>query len=77
MTDIQFSLARESHVSLTVFNVLGQTVRVLHDGRLTAGSHTISWDGTDAHGRAAASGIYLYRITADQTDIVKKMLLLK
>jgi hypothetical protein len=76
-TTIDFSIPKSSHVRLEVFNVLGQSVRVLADEYLAAGFKRVQWDGTDSCGRPVASGIYLYRLTADQFGETRKMMLLK
>jgi flagellar hook assembly protein FlgD len=76
-TTIDFSIPKSSHVRLEVFNVLGQSVRVLADEYLAAGFKRVQWDGTDSYGRPVASGIYLYRLTADQFGETRKMMLLK
>ena len=47
---------------LEIFNALGQKVRILHAGRLEAGTHRVTWDGRDRQGQQVASGVYLYRL---------------
>jgi subtilisin family serine protease len=76
-TVIAYSLASPGHVRLEVFNLLGQSVDILVDGWNPAGRNTVSWDGTDAAGNAAASGVYFYRLTADNEIVTKKMVLLR
>jgi hypothetical protein len=81
-TEIVFGLPQQSQVRLTVYNVLGQEVRVLADGILSAGSHVATWDGLNGAGNAMASGIYFYRIEARSNESapfieVRKMLLLR
>lgn len=76
-TQIGFSLAEEGRVRLMVYNVLGQVVRELVNEYRTAGSHTVTWDGKDAAGRSVASGVYLYRIEANQFSAVRRMVLMK
>jgi hypothetical protein len=71
-TDISFALPTASHVTLTIYNMLGQQVAVLADGTYGAGQHTVTWDASDQ-----ASGIYLYRLTTGETTTARKMLLLK
>jgi len=71
-TEISFSLPAASHVKLEVYNVMGQKVATLVDGQLEAGEHIVPWDGSDA-----ASGVYLYRLQADNFVDAKKMILLK
>lgn len=76
-TEIAFALPQAGHVSLTVYNVLGQSVRTLVDGDLEAGSHQVTWDGSDSRGSVTASGIYFYRIQTRDFVATKKMTLLK
>jgi len=71
-TTIIFGLPHPCHVTLNVFNITGQKVTSLVDGYLGAGYHTVDWDGTDV-----ASGIYFYRIQADEFVESRKMVLLK
>jgi len=76
-TRIAFDLPERSHVRLTVYNVLGQVVNVLMDCEMSAGYHTIEWDGKNRDGNCISTGVYLYRIEADGFMASKKMLLLK
>lgn len=76
-TAIRFDLAFPGQVTLSVYNVLGQTVRTFDMGELEAASHTIEWDGRDANGQSVASGIYFYRLQAGEFVSTKKMMLLK
>ncbi len=76
-TEIAFDLPTRTHVTLTVYNVLGQQVTTLVDKPLAAGSYVADWDGLSSGGAAAASGIYFYRIHTEQFTQTKKMVLLK
>ncbi|MBK7141842.1 MAG: T9SS type A sorting domain-containing protein [bacterium] len=76
-TEIRFSLARASEVSVTVYNLLGQEVKRLVDGQVTAGEHRVTWDGTDRNGADCASGIYLCRLSTGNNEQCRKMVLLK
>lgn len=76
-TQIEFDLLSSVHVTLTISNVLGQPVRVLVNRPMTAGHYVEAWDGTDERGRALASGLYLYRLTAGAFISTKKMILLR
>ena len=77
-TNIEFLLRERGQVSLEVFNVLGQGVKVLLDQESAAvGRHVIVWDGTDSADRAVASGVYLYRLSVGNQSAVKKMVLLE
>lgn len=76
-TEIRFSLARASNVVLTVYNLIGQEVRTLVVGKVTAGEHRVTWDGKDNSSTTCATGVYLYRLQTDETSQSRKMLLLK
>lgn len=77
-TTISFTLPEASHVTLTVYDVLGQKVRTLIDNELaTAGTHFQKWDGKDDFGHQVASGIYFYKLKADHFSAIKKMVMMK
>ncbi|UCD94304.1 MAG: T9SS type A sorting domain-containing protein [Candidatus Zixiibacteriota bacterium] len=71
-TVIGFSLPSASYVKLEVYNISGREVVTLVDTYLEAGNHSVAWDGSDA-----ASGIYLYRLEAGNSNMTRKMILLK
>ncbi|RME20695.1 MAG: T9SS C-terminal target domain-containing protein, partial [Candidatus Zixiibacteriota bacterium] len=76
-TTIEYSLPRRSRVVIEIFNVLGRNVRRLVDEQAEAGRHRVVWDGRNDAGRPVASGVYLYRLVADDYTATRKMLLLK
>ncbi len=76
-TIVQFSLPRASHVSISVFNLLGQRIRVLADGNYPAGIHKLVWDGKSDQGYSVASGVYFYRMQSDDFLQTRKMILMK
>jgi hypothetical protein len=76
-TQIAYELPEAGEVRLTIYNVLGQQVRALVQGRQEAGFYRVTWDGRDAAGRPVSSGIYLYRLEAGGFTETRRMLLLK
>ena len=71
-TQMSYALPESSEVRLEVFNVQGQHVATLIDGRQNAGTHSISFDAGNL-----SSGVYLYRLRAGNQVITRKMTLLK
>jgi hypothetical protein len=71
-TTIKFELPRASHVSLTVFDVLGREVSELVNERKEAGVYEVKFDGSNL-----ASGVYFYRLQAGDFVQSKRLLLLK
>ena len=76
-TQILYQLPENGPVSLVVYNLLGQQVRVLVDREQPPGYYQVAWDGRDALGRNVSSGIYLYRFASKGLVQTRRMLLLK
>ncbi len=76
-TQIRYDLPVSGQVKLTIYNILGQKVKVLVDEIQDAGHKSVFWDGRDDGGREVASGIYFYKIKAQNYLKTKKMILLK
>ena len=71
-TMIRFELPKETHVTLKVYNLLGQEVMKVLDEKREAGRYDIRIDGS-----TLSSGVYFYRLVAGDFIAVKKFLLLK
>ena len=76
-TRIQYEIGRASTVSLEIYNMLGQKVRTLQNGRKAAGSHEVVWNGANDAGHQVSSGIYFYRLEAGDFVDTKRMLLVR
>lgn len=76
-TMIRYSLSEMADVKLSIYNMLGQEIRVLVRDARPAGIHHVEWDGRDAMGRHVATGLYFYRIEAGQFRSTRKMTLTK
>ena len=76
-TSIKFGLPTKSHVSVKVYNLLGQEITTLVNEDLSAGTHTTEWDGRDKNQTEVASGIYFYKLIAGDFIDTKKMMLIK
>ncbi|MDD2229051.1 MAG: C25 family cysteine peptidase [Candidatus Cloacimonetes bacterium] len=76
-TTIKYSLANDSPTRLTIYNLKGQKIRELINSHQPKGTHSVVWDGKDNNGRNVASGVYFYRLTLNNQQIERRMLLLK
>ncbi len=76
-TTISYDLKAASQVVLQIYNLQGQEVRTLVNGRQAAGVKTVRWDGKNNAGRALPSGLYIYRIAAGNFSATRKMVLQK
>jgi PKD repeat protein len=76
--NINFNIARDAKVEVTIYNTKGQKIDSVPVGNLRAGSHNIKWDGKNSSNNDVASGVYLFRITENsKTTGVTKSLILK
>jgi enterochelin esterase-like enzyme len=71
-TNIEFEIAHQERVKVTIFNLLGQRIVSLWDGTLASGRHKLQWDGS-----TAATGVYFLRIEAGGQVATRRMLLLR
>ncbi|MDP3799837.1 MAG: T9SS type A sorting domain-containing protein [bacterium] len=76
-TEIRYSIPIGGNIELTIYNMVGQTVRTLVKGIAAAGEYSVSWNATDDTGQRVAAGVYFYSITSPNGEVMKKMLLLK
>ena len=76
-TEIHFSLAQAGSVRISIYDVTGQLVKTLVNGRKDAGPHSVVWDGTNDLGKPVGSGIYWSKMSTDTYSSNKKMVILK
>ncbi|MBN1155040.1 T9SS type A sorting domain-containing protein [candidate division KSB1 bacterium] len=76
-TNIRFSLEENDHVTLEIYNMLGQKICTLVDQPMSRGIYNIQWQGKSQAGNAVASGIYVARIKSGNFMKQIKMLLLR
>jgi len=76
-TTIGYSLPKESNVSISIFNILGQTVWSKKDFHVNPGVHHITWSGQNMAGRSLASGVYFVEMKAQNFITHRKILLMK
>ena len=73
-TQFSFTIQTESEATLKVYSLDGKEVKTLvESGSLNAGTHTITWDGTANDGTRLADGAYLYKLTAGELTIAKRL----
>jgi hypothetical protein len=74
---IEYSLPRAGELTIRIFNVRGELVRTLFEGRVTQSTGRVVWDGTDGSGRAVSSGVYFYQVKSADREAFRKMTLVK
>lgn len=81
-TTIEYSIPQASNVKITIYNILGDVVKVLFNSFREAGSYKAVWNGIDDNGKRVSSGVYFYELktstgSTQQNVQMKKMILLK
>ncbi|MBN1163273.1 MAG: T9SS type A sorting domain-containing protein [Candidatus Krumholzibacteriota bacterium] len=76
-TTIKFYLHEPGPVQIQIFNVRGSLMTTLVDDHYPAGTHQVSWNGRNAAGNPAASGLYFYRLRTREHPQARKMILLR
>ncbi len=81
-TTIEFALPVSSRLKVKVYNLLGQTVKVIYDGTKDAGYYKFNWNSDDVNSNSVSSGVYFYELSASGFDgrefsQMKKMILIK
>jgi len=76
-TTIRFDLPIAGHVTLKIFNIRGELVQILIQEQMNAGSHKIQWKGKDDRGQSLSSGVYFYKLSMNDFNATRRLLLLK
>jgi hypothetical protein len=76
-TTIGYQLPERARVELSVYNILGEKIKILADKLQEAGAHDVSWNSTDEKGQKVSSGVYIYRLQTGDFMETKKMVVIK
>ena len=77
ITTIVYQLPQTSEVNIMIFDIMGNKVQTLVSETQTAGAKSVVWNGTDKFGKQMSSGIYIYRLKADDYVKSRKMVFMK
>ncbi|MDZ4122170.1 MAG: FlgD immunoglobulin-like domain containing protein, partial [Candidatus Cloacimonadaceae bacterium] len=74
---ISFIAPKAGKMKLSIYNIKGQKVRSIHDGSISSGHHSFTWNGVNESGAMAGSGVYFVRIEMDGKSQTHKMVMVK
>jgi len=77
VTTFRYDLPENSHVTITIYDMLGREVKTLINQTQDAGFKSVIWDATNDYGKPVSAGVYLYKIQAGEFVQTRKMVLLK
>ncbi|MBN2412873.1 cellulase family glycosylhydrolase [candidate division KSB1 bacterium] len=76
-TKIPFKLEGNSAANISIYDISGRLVKKLRKTTVPGIYDSVEWDGTDMRDIKIGSGVYLYRLSGDKYETVKKMILLQ
>jgi len=76
-TTISYTMNKAGSANLAIYNVKGQLINTLVNGTKDFGTHSVVWNGKDTNGNDVPSGIYFYRLNANDQVETRKMMLMK
>ena len=76
-TIISFTLNKEEFVSIDVYDITGEHVISLFDGKKKVGTHHLNWSGRDKNDALITTGQYFYQLRTSSSTTVMKMLFIK
>ena len=76
-TTIEYKVPKPGFITIKIYNIKGEEVKTLINAEQTAGSYSVNWNGINNKGQQLSSGIYYYRIEAENYSQTRKMILLK
>jgi len=76
-TTIEYDLAKNSNISVEVYNAKGQRVKTLVNAYMQAGKHSLVWNGADDNCQTVSTGIYYCKIKCNNSVQFQKMMMIK
>lgn len=76
-THIRYSIPKDSHIELKIYDAMGAVVRTLINKVESAGLNSVLWDGKNDNGFSVSAGIYIYQLKAEKYLKSMKMVLMK
>jgi len=80
ITTIEFGIpegGQDNITTLRIYNILGQDIYRLVNGKINSGYHKVNWNGLNKNNQKVASGLYFYSLLNGKTELFKKMIFIK
>ena len=75
-TTISFSVPQRSNVKVEIYSISGELVNIILNDELDAGNYNLTWDAKSVDGYDVSSGVYIYRMIANQNVVMSKKMAL-
>ena len=76
-TKIEFKIPMIEQVNISVYNLEGRLIKTLVNQVMSAGNHVVNWDGTNEIGAKVSTGMYIYQLKTNSTNLNRRMTFIK
>lgn len=76
-TDIEFTINQPLNLAITIYNLIGEPVKVIAQGKYPKGTHHAQWNAKDEKGNLVPNGIYFYRLESNKGVAIKQLIVLR
>ncbi|MEO0092506.1 MAG: C25 family cysteine peptidase [candidate division WOR-3 bacterium] len=76
-TQIQYSLSKDSKVTLQIYDITGRLIRTLVNQNQSRGFHTIYWDGKNQQGEKVSQGVYFCNLRTETDYLIRKLIIIE
>ena len=76
-TEIEFTVNQSLNLIITVYNLIGEPVKVIARGHYTKGTHRVTWKADDEKGNLVPNGVYFYRLESKKGVAIKQLIVLR
>ena len=76
-TKIEFKIPMMEQVNISVYNLEGRLIKTLVNQVMSAGNHVVNWDGTNEIGAKVSTGMYIYQLKTNSTNLNRRMTFIK
>ncbi len=76
-TEISFTIDQDLDITITVYNLIGEPVKVIARDHYLKGIHSVTWNADDNQGNLVPNGIYFYRLESNEGVAIKQLIVLR
>jgi hypothetical protein len=76
-TEIEFTIRQPLDLTITIYNLIGEPVRVVAKGYYSKGVHRVIWNANDEQGNFVPNGVYFYRLESKSGVAIRQLIVLR
>lgn len=76
-TEIEFIINQPLSLTITIYNLIGEPIKVIAKGHYPKGTHRIAWHANDEKGNLVPNGIYFYRLESNKGVAIRQLIVLR